>query len=26
MAEGEIYTAFWANDGVLATLDALGTI
>ena len=26
IAEGEIYTAFWAIDGVLATLDAAGTI
>lgn len=26
VADGEIYTAFWAIDGVLATLDAAGTI
>ncbi|HJN73490.1 MAG TPA: DUF5995 family protein [Myxococcota bacterium] len=26
IAEGEIYSAFWAVDGVLATLDAAGTI
>ncbi len=26
IAEAEIYTAFWAIDGVLATLDAAGTI
>ena len=26
VAEGEIYTAFWAIDGVLASLDAAGTI
>ena len=26
IAEGEIYTAFWAIDGVLASLDAAGTI
>jgi len=26
IAEGEIYTAFWSIDGVLATLDAAGTI
>jgi len=26
VAEGEIYTAFWAIDGVLATLDATGKI
>ena len=26
MAESEIYTAFWAIDGVLASLDAAGTI
>ena len=26
IAEGEIYTAFWAIDGVLATLDASGAI
>ena len=26
IAESEIYTAFWAIDGVLATLDAAGTI
>ena len=26
MADAEIYSAFWAIDGVLATLDAAGTI
>ena len=26
IAEGEIYTSFWALDGILATLDAAGTI
>ncbi len=26
VADSEIYTAFWAIDGVLATLDATGTI
>lgn len=26
IAEGEIYSAFWTIDGVLATLDAAGTI
>ena len=26
VAESEIYTAFWAIDGVLATLDAAGKI
>lgn len=26
IADGEIYAAFWAIDGVLATLDAAGTI
>ena len=26
MADSEIYTAFWTIDGVLATLDAAGTI
>lgn len=26
LADAEIYTSFWATDGVLATLDAAGTI
>ncbi len=26
VADGEIYTSFWAIDGVLASLDAAGTI
>lgn len=26
IAEGEIYTSFWAMDGILATLDASGAI
>lgn len=26
LADGEIYTSFWGIDGVLATLDAAGTI